>query len=184
VEQVNFGFAILDFRLNKSRALMNVDQFWEIIRKSRRSASECDAHAEQLVTRLRKLEPQEIIDWDQHMRQRLVEAYRWDIWAVAFIINGGCSDDGFEYFRGWLVAQGKEFFETVLSNPEHAARRGREGEAECEAMLYVAAEAYEAKTGQVLPDTDVDQPDEPAGVPWQEEELEHLYPKLSKRFVG
>ena len=51
-------------------------------------------------------------------------------------------------------------------------------------MLYAAVEAYEGKTGQTLPDTNVDQLDEPAGVPWQEEELEHLYPKLWKRFVG
>ena len=43
------------------------------------------------------------------MRQRLAEAYRWDIWAIAFIINGGCSDDGFEYFRGWLVRKAKNF---------------------------------------------------------------------------
>lgn len=163
---------------------MNVEQFWEIIRKSRRGASDCDTHAEQLRTRLQTLEPQEIIDWDQHMRQRLVEAYRWDVWAVAFIINDGCSDDGFEYFRGWLIAQGKAFFEGVLRNPEYAARRVRDGEAECEAVLYVAAEAYEAKTGQALPHTDMDQPDEPAGVPWREEELERLYPKLWKRFVG
>ena len=81
-----------DFGAAKLRALMNVDQFWEIIRKSRRGALECNAHTEQLIARLRKLEPQEIIDFDQYMRQRLVEAYRWDIWALAFIINGGCSD--------------------------------------------------------------------------------------------
>lgn len=162
---------------------MNEQQFWEIIRKSRRSAADCDAHAEQLRTRLQKLEPQQILTFDQHMRQRLAEAYRWDLWAVAYIVNGGCSDDAFGYFRGWLVAQGKEFFEAVLHNPEHAARRAREGEVECEAILYAAAEAYEAKTGQTLPDAHVDQPDEPAGTPWQEDELERLYPKLWKRFI-
>jgi hypothetical protein len=162
---------------------MHVEQFWELVRKSKRGAADCNAHAEQLVTRLQKLEPHEIVTFDQHLRQRLADAYRWDLWAVAYIINGGCSDDGFEYFRCWLVAQGKDFFEAVLHNPEHAARRAREGEAECEAILYAPAAAYESKMGQALPDTNIEQPDEPAGTPWQEDELERLYPKLWKRFI-
>ena len=28
----------------------------------------------------------------------------------------GCSDDTFDYFRGWLIAQGKETFEKVLDD--------------------------------------------------------------------
>ncbi len=100
---------------------MDVEQFWEIVRKSKRGAGDCDTLAEQLAARLEKLDPQDILAFDQHLRQRLAEAYRWDVWAVAYIINGGSSDDEFEYFRGWLVAQGQEFFGAVLQRPEHAA---------------------------------------------------------------
>jgi hypothetical protein len=28
----------------------------------------------------------------------------------SYIIDGGCSDDGFEYFRCWLISRGKKLF--------------------------------------------------------------------------
>ena len=37
-------------------------------------------------------------------RRYLNEAYTWDLWGAADVIHGGCSDDGFEYFRRWLVS--------------------------------------------------------------------------------
>ncbi|WP_342210876.1 LysR family transcriptional regulator [Streptomyces sp. DH-12] len=39
------------------------------------------------------------------------------LWAAAYVINGGCSDDGFDYFRGWLIAQGREVFERAVARP-------------------------------------------------------------------
>jgi hypothetical protein len=41
------------------------------------------------------------------------EAHRWDLWAAAYVINGGASDDGFEYFLGWLMAQGRARWEST-----------------------------------------------------------------------
>jgi hypothetical protein len=26
-------------------------------------------------------------------------AYTWDLWGAVFVLNGGDSDDGFEYFQ-------------------------------------------------------------------------------------
>jgi hypothetical protein len=56
------------------------------------------------------------------IRKQVVDALKqantWDLWAAAYIMNGGCSDDGFLYFRCWLIAQGKEVFEKVRDNAE------------------------------------------------------------------
>ena len=41
--------------------------------------------------------------------------------TLAFIVNGGASDDGFDYFRGWLIAQGREVFEGTLAKPDSLA---------------------------------------------------------------
>jgi hypothetical protein len=41
----------------------------------------------------------------------LAASYRTVLWAAACLINGGYSDDGFEYFRGWLIVQGRDVFE-------------------------------------------------------------------------
>ncbi|MFF5497583.1 DUF4240 domain-containing protein [Streptomyces aquilus] len=36
-------------------------------------------------------------------------------------MNGGCSDDGFDYFRGWPIAQGREDFERATADPDALA---------------------------------------------------------------
>ena len=52
------------------------------------------------------------------------ESYRWDLWSAAYLANGGCSGDGFDYFRGWLIGQGRTAYETVLADPDALAVRG------------------------------------------------------------
>ena len=44
------------------------------------------------------------------------KSYLSSLWAAAYILMDGCSDDTFDYFRGWLIAQGKETFEKVLDD--------------------------------------------------------------------
>ena len=74
------------------------------------------------------------------------------------MINGGCSDDGFDYFRGWLIVQGREVFEHVVADPDTLAdlpviRAQAPGAAylECEDTLYIASKAHRAATGEELP---------------------------------
>jgi hypothetical protein len=79
--------------------------------------------------------------------------------TAAYLANGGASDDGFDYFRGWLIAQGREVFDSAVADPDAlaalpavqaAAARG-EG-LECETVLSIAWNAYLTATGQQLPD--------------------------------
>lgn len=74
------------------------------------------------------------------------------------VINGGCSNDGFDYFRGWLIVQDREVFEHVVADPDALAdlpvvRACAPGEArlECEDTLYIPARAHRAAAGQELP---------------------------------
>ena len=162
---------------------MDAETFWDLIKKSRRGAEDCDEHTENLTELLVKLEPQEIMDFDIYMEQQLARAYRWDLWAVAYIVNGGCSDDGFEYFRGWLIAQGKDYFEAAMDKAENAAKKIQVGgEVGCENILYAASEAYERRTGKNLPVSDVVAPKDPVGQEWEENKVELLYPELAKKF--
>jgi hypothetical protein len=118
----------------------------------------------------------------------MVESYRWDLWAVAYIVNCGCSDDDFDDFRGWLLAQGKDRYQAALEAPERIGDWVEPGDpVECENFVYVARRAYEEKTGRELPmqAISVDWPSEPSGEPWDKsvEALQRLYPKLCERFV-
>ncbi|GAA1585730.1 hypothetical protein GCM10009678_80400 [Actinomadura kijaniata] len=88
----------------------------------------------------------------------LTESYRGDLWGAAYLINGGASDDGFDYFRGWLVSQGRAVYEAALADPDSLAAVPKVREAasaghclEDGAILSLAWNAYEHKTGEQLP---------------------------------
>src|SRR5262245_4191873 len=98
---------------------MTRDEFWEHIRATRRTDPE--AHAERLAKRLAKLPVKEILAFDHLWDQQLRRAYRWNLWGAAYLINGGCSDDGFDYFRRWLILQGREVFEAAVKKPDTLA---------------------------------------------------------------
>jgi hypothetical protein len=77
------------------------------------------------------------------------------VWGAAHIVNGGCSDDGFDYFLGWLVGQGRGTFEQALADPDSLAdvvSPEGEGTFQSEELLEAAWAAYERATGDDLPD--------------------------------
>lgn len=166
---------------------MDVDEFWYLIEASRRRGDRCKEQTEALVDLLEQRSPDEIVSFQRHFSDRRRESYRWDLWAVAYIINFGCSDDGFDYFRGWLIAQGRQYFEAALVSAERAANRASPGGSYwCEDILYAADRAYESRTGNELPPEAFGEPriaEGPQGEKWAEEELERLYPELCQRFV-
>lgn len=144
-----------------------------------------EEHVEAIIAALQKLDPNEIVAFDRFVRIRLNRAYRWDLWAVAYVALGGCGDDMFEYFRLWVIAHGKEYFERALGDPQRAVDDLKPGdEGDCESLLYAATEAYEAKTGgQRLPwDDSVARKDDPDGEPFDESGVGKLYPDLAERF--
>ena len=100
-------------------------------------------------------------------------------------MNGGSADDGFEYFRGWLIAQSRRRFQAALEYPAGIGDYAEPDENECEEILYVAQEAYQSKTGEEFPYESVDSPSpsEPAGQPWDEVDLELLYLALFEKFL-
>jgi hypothetical protein len=99
-------------------------------------------------------------------------------------MNGGCGDDGFCYFRDWLIAQGKEVFDAAVADPESLAKidLGDE-EMEAEGMAYVAGEVFAERTGEELP-AKYKESLEIRGEEWKEEgdDLKRRFPKLWKKY--
>jgi hypothetical protein len=156
--------------------------FWQLIEDSRENAGgDPDEQAEQLTDLLSDLPADEIVAFDRLLHELLTAAYRWDLWAAASIINGGCSDDGFEYFRLWLIAQGERVYREALADPETLVDRAEADATNAESLLYAAGDAYRIETGRDLP-TGTDHPSEPAGKQWNEDDLKHLFPKLRAAF--
>ena len=136
---------------------------------------------------------EEIISFEVALRRYLNEAYTCDLWGAADVIHGGCSDDGFEYFRCWLVSRGRRVYEAALADPDSLAqqdvRPGPWNVWEFEQIYYVAKEVFTEKGGE----GDVRDHSEPeAGMggpgptgerfPENEEQFARRYPKLWQRF--
>jgi hypothetical protein len=98
---------------------MDLDEFWRHIQASK--ADDLDEHALRLHQRLVGLPPNEILHFDHIWDTLKAEAYHWDLWGAAYLINGGCSDDGFDYFRIWLLLQGREVFQAAVREPDSLA---------------------------------------------------------------
>ena len=159
---------------------MDRDTFWQIIDDARKSTNDIDGVAPIVVEYLKAQELDEIISFAQNMSDILDETYRWDLWAVGYIVNGGCSDDGFEYFRAWLVAQGRERFEAALDNPEVIGDWAIPDENEYEDLMSAGWDAFHAKTGDGFPGDAItgNRAADPTGDSWEEDQLQKLYPEL------
>lgn len=166
---------------------MTKDKFWELIQRSLHgSGGDIDRQAGVLKRELTALSPEEIVAFDAHVDACLKESYSHDLWGAAYIINGGCSDDGFEYFRRWLVSRGQEWFERAVKNADDLAdypQNLSDSDIEFEEFAYIAPKAYETKTGKPFPYGNTP-PDDLAGEEWEEEEevFSKRWPKLFSRY--
>lgn len=43
-------------------------------------------------------------------------------------MNGGCADDGFEYFRNWIISRGKDVYDQAKANPDTLISQKNNGE--------------------------------------------------------
>lgn len=153
---------------------MNIDDFWLIIEATRASTKE-----EQLELFRRKLErltPQELVEIERIFIERLFAGYRWDLWLVAWLCQGGmCSDDGFHDFRAWLISRGRNVYEAALENADSLVDEMRQAEdPEFETFAYVPGRVYQDITGQDFPELEIQHPGEPNGGDW-------LQPRLKDR---
>lgn len=160
---------------------MDLDGFWRLVDLACAIPGGPVEHADELERLLREMSSSEIEEFARIQGDLMRDSYRWDLWGAAYVINQGCSDDGFDYFRGWLLVQGKDVWDAALRDPETLAEIPIAGDVQCEDALYVASKAYEESTGRTLP-PEHPQPSEPTGVRWNENDLEARYPKLWKRF--
>lgn len=167
---------------------MDAARFWQMIDASRvRAGGDPEKQMELLRGLLTELPEQEILAFDRLFNEHWVRAYTWDLWGAAYVIGGGCSDDGFMDFRGWLIAKGRQVYEAALADPESLVESMTDADdnGQIEGFQYVAMEAWEAVTGEDwsdAPRSEVESPAKPSGEPWAEDEVAERLPRLTARF--
>lgn len=170
--------------VQNSEKLMDSDKFWEIIATSKANSSgDYEKQQTELEKELLKLTAIEILEFDNKFRTLRGEVYNWDFWAAAYLINGGCSDDCFSDFRGWLIGRGKSTFENAVKDISTLTQLESTNGGDWEGLSYVPTDAYEKKTGNDRPQGIRENMDI-TGVEWDEEgdDLQNKYPELWNTF--
>ncbi|MDQ0065212.1 DUF4240 domain-containing protein [Chryseobacterium lathyri] len=188
--------------------------FWEAIEKSNKykkahwSEYDIDEHIESLTDYLSKFGKDRMILFEKTLQEKLSELYTAEIAELSIILecdfknengtyvfDGYLSDDGFIYFRCWLLLKGKEFFEEIKADIQSFVSGKYSfniGDCWAEGLLYVADEAYAQNHDdeesiikdtvyELYPENDYDSMErsmnrEPKGGA----DLQQMYPKLVK----
>jgi Protein of unknown function (DUF4240) len=172
---------------------MEETEFWKLVDAARQEAGgDALDQADLLVEALVRLDPDTVVDFARHFESRFGRAFQWDLWAAAWILLDGVSDDAFDAFRCWLIAQGREVFERAAHDADSLADLlgdfDAEQDGDAEEVGCAADEAYEQLTGALLPDLALPEPPpDPLGVPLDLESpaaLAERLPRLWSRFGG
>jgi hypothetical protein len=162
---------------------MTDEQFWQIIDAARLAAnSDTEARVDALGDQLRALSVDAIQSFQHRYDHFVHQANRWDLWGAAYLMNGGCSDDGFRYFCHWLISEGRERFDAAIANPDSLADLPKRDYFELESFAYEALKAYEAKSGGELQRDFSIELAEPSGEEWAEDDLPDMLPRLAEKY--
>jgi hypothetical protein len=182
----------MSFRYGPTATRMTHDHFWNIIADSRRDFDpnrrdgNMRLQAKRLQQLLAAMPAQAVREFDRLFTKLYFDAYRWDLWRAAYIIEGGCSDDGFMDFRSWLISMGREVYQAAMDDPETLAEvvsaPGIEG---CffEEFGGIAWRVLEEKGGvESAEPSGYSHPREPAGERWEDDDFPTRFPRLWAKF--
>ena len=134
--------------LKPTAEMMDEEQFWAIVQTAVDEAgNDEDEYLEVVKRELSKLSLKEMIGFRLRTDKLLYDSYTSEMWCVGYLMNGGCSDDGFEYFRLWVISRGRKVYEAAMANPDNLIDYIDDDAEmdffEFELFWYVALEAFE-----------------------------------------
>lgn len=163
---------------------MDESKFWSIVQRAHdESGGDMDEKCEAVKASVASLPKEDAIAFSRLFDEMMDRAYSWPLWAAAYIINGGCSDDAFSDFRASLISRGRQSFESAIANPESLVdEESDEDTLFYEGYQYAVTDGVEDSAGFV-PDRDKPHPENPSGKEWGEDKVYELFPKLSAKFA-
>lgn len=162
---------------------MDLEAFWTLIE----SITSHDNRAAAMIEALSARSADDIIAYQRHFDDLHAGAYHWDVWGAAYIIQGGCSDDGFTDFRYGLISRGRAKYESALANPDSLADWVTQDDDLCdEEFGYAAMDAYaRVADGDLSEHRTRSQPSDPVGDDWDfddDDECAQRLPRIHERF--
>ena len=101
--------------------LTNIDKnsFWKIIEYSKElSPKNKELQIDILIDILKEIETEKLVVFRKIREYYYKKSYTSNLWAIAYMLNNGCSDDGFDYYINWLISEGKQKYYDLQENPE------------------------------------------------------------------
>jgi hypothetical protein len=129
---------------------MTKDQFWEIVEDCRRTSSDVFSFHQRLVAYLTECDYPTIVAFGDALSQKTGgypdSSFRRVLLEAGHDYSG---DSSWQCYMGWLVAQGRKFYERVLKDPDVAATRLPENEdySNDELVSFAADDAVSRKSG-------------------------------------
>lgn len=183
-------------KIEKTAEMLDEDLYWQIIDNSLKNSKNQDSQEKFLIAAISQLTPKQMIGFRLRTDKLLYDTYTSEMWCASYLMNGGSSDDGFEYFRNWVISRGKEVYYKAKENPDTLISQKEFGEDnyyDFELFWYIALEAFEQKTGKDLYDfiDDENFTTSEGNYPnfeftWQEENpesMKKICPQLYKEFA-
>jgi len=159
------------------------NQFWTVIDQARagRSASADPGRLGEILSRF---DDDGVLEFGHMFYEKICDLNQWRLWGAGYVIAGGMSDDGFHYFRSWVIGKGKDVFEIAMKNPDKLGPFIDNVDVDNELLEYVAVNILEQRGVEEDPrDRSERRADsEPAGEPFKEDTVAASFPKLAVLF--
>ena len=172
---------------------MTNEQFWPLLDATHGAEDRVAAVTEAL----KHLSADEIVQFRVLLDDLLQSAHQVDLWGAAHLIQGGCSEEDFVYFRDGLLALGQKTFEAAVREPDSLAELlpGKMDLTDVPAFEEAPLQAWIATTGLTADDyySAVDFVDtgkrnvDEEGEHWDftdPEELQDRLPRLTAKYVS
>ncbi len=167
---------------------MDDDRFWHLIQRAHDASPEdMDGKCDEIRDLVGALPATEAAEFGRIFDAKMIEAYDYRLWGAAYVMHGGCGDDSFNDFRSSLISRGRTAFERALSDPDGLAAEYFDDD-----LWFFEGYAYAVVDGvdgafmndgnSVRRAEPISHPDTPKGNPWDDGDLESLYPRLTEKF--
>lgn len=139
-------------QLAPSNEMLDEETYWTIIEKSLKETKNQEDQELFLTSALEQLSPKEMIGFRLRTDKLLFDSYTSNLWCANFVISNGKADDGFDYFRCWLISRGKEAYYKTMENPDYLVNlvENEPKTYDFEGFWYVAVEAFKNMTNKDL----------------------------------
>lgn len=97
---------------------MNEQILWMLVEQTQRENGNIYKQSQILIELLSKWSLPLILKFEKIYWDLMRRSYDADLWAAAYVLNDGCSQDNFLHFRNWLLLQGQATFRRTVEDPE------------------------------------------------------------------